>query len=244
MWQAWAQCFNSGKASSGVYSGLAHIMDGLARLEVAVSVSHLKQHNKELYSDAIRKLRKYASIDALNSVNASQLSQECEESINRLLMLDDVLPIIENRKVDLDFLASVKEDCESILNEMPNSGMNDTLSAHISYHLTQVIWAIDNFDVIGLEGLTRTYGTTAAELLRVKEMRGAKEPLARAWLKRSFVAVTALGTALVATGEGVEAVEKIITHSTNIIGIVWDDETPPTKGAQGLGVPKLTGPRN
>jgi len=219
MGTAWAEAFSVPEDSSRLYEALLQITQGLEQLETELDASPLKSANKDLYRGAISTLREYCKPRGLSRMTVEMLSKNVE-SIYRVQMLDDVLPLLDDRQVDADSLAEVRELIDDALRATAAPDIEPQLAAFLRLQLTRLLWAIDNVGVVGIEGLSRAFGSAAAELCRAEGMKGAKSETARAWFGVAKNALAILGGAVIFTGTASESADKAITHGAHIVEVL------------------------
>jgi hypothetical protein len=212
---AWAKMLNVKKSSFEYYTFLANISYSLDRLVIEIQRSHLKAASKDEYAAAVRSLRPYANIHQLRSLTIDNLKKETD-AFRLLTLLDDVLTPVANRKASDTELKEWQDTLRSLIEDAMTAFENETLRNFVTSELSYVLWSIKNYDIIGIEGISRAYGAMAAELARSRGMKGSQTAEARGWYKRAKRPLIALGIAVAASSTVVEQADSLLTHGGHI----------------------------
>jgi hypothetical protein len=223
MAQVIAETVNTNIGSIQFYQVLASAKANCDQLADDISASGLKQGSKNLYLGAVSSLAKYISIPSLNGVSNHLLRGEVQ-AFEYLTLVDDFLDPLDNRDIPKDFLANIGNQAQHMLDDLEESEIDPRLKAFLIKQVRQFIWSIQTFKIVGIEGLTRAWGSMAAEIARSKGMQGARKPDAENWYKRALPILGAIGLAVTSVSATVEQADNLLTHGSHIVAVVTGAE--------------------
>ncbi|HEX8468309.1 MAG TPA: hypothetical protein VF620_10945 [Allosphingosinicella sp.] len=226
----WAEMLEVSKSSFEYYISIASVARSLAELTAEISGSHLRPTSKTLYLDAVKSLGVYIQVDQLRSLTVDHLKQETD-AFRLLTLLDDVLMPNANREISVTDLSKWEEMLDKLIEDADETFQDEALRRFVTWQLSYLRWAIRNYDLLGVDGLSRAYGSVAAELARSQGMKGAQTGEARKWYQRAKKPLLALGVALAATSAAAEQADKLLDHGGSIFEAITgnDDEADGTK---------------
>ncbi len=178
-----------------------------------------------MYAGAAEALQQYLLVNRMRELTVSHLAAETD-AFRLLTLLDDVLAPTANRDVPESKLVEWENTLEELLDSAAEAFDNQALKAFVVRQLTSVQWAIRNFDLVGIEAVSRAYGAMAAELARSQGMEGAQSPKAATWFQRAKKPLLALGIGIAASSAVAEHTDKLITH----VGSIYEAVTGDAKG--------------
>lgn len=240
---AWARLLNVRKSSGEFYNVIGNIAGSLESLKSEIADSRLRDASKNTYVKAANVLTQYVETNRLRELTTNQLHGETD-SFRLLELLDDVLPPSGNRSITdktlAEWLATVQEMIDSAKSAISDS----VLRGFIIRQLAQLQWAINNYEFVGVEGISRSYGAMAAELARSTSMKGAQTAEARGWYQSAKKYVVALGVGIAATSVVVEKVDNLLTHGGHMYEAITDQTSDKPKVEKAAGTAIVSSSNN
>lgn len=231
---AWARLFNVSKSSGEFYDILGNIAGSLESLKSEISDSHLRDASKNTYVKAANILTQYVATNRLRELTTNQLHGE-SDSFKLLELLDDVLPPSGNRSITDKTLAEWLATVQEMIDSAKSAILDPVLRGFVIRQLAQLQWAINNYEFLGIEGISRAYGAMAAELARSTSMKGAQTAEARGWYQRAKKYVVALGVGIAATSVVVEKADNLLTHGGHMYEAITDQTSGKPKEEKSTG---------
>lgn len=219
----WASMLKVPKSSAEFYTTIGTVSNSLKQLVMEVNSSRLRDASKKLYTDAATELEKYVNVENLRSLTTDHIKKEAE-TFRLLTLLDDVLEPIASRAVSEKTLNEWDEELTSLIRSASEAIEDKTLLGFVVTQLTSLQWAVRNYDWLGVEGISRTYGAMAAELARSQSMKGAQTDKARSWHQRAKKPIIAIGISIAATSALVEQTDKLLTHGGHVYEVLAGKE--------------------
>ncbi len=219
--RAWAEMLAVGPSSDEFYIALSAISRSLVLLRSEIMESNLRPASKDMYLGAVDSIRQYVLIENMQSRTTNELKNETD-AFRLLTLLDDVLLPNANRLIQ----ESKLKEWKTVLVELQNSAKSAfddlTLRDFVIRQIVHLQWAVENYQYIGIDGISRAYGSTAAELARSQNMQGGQSDKSRSWYQRAKKPIVALGIAIAATSAVVEQADNLLEHGGNIYEAITD----------------------
>jgi hypothetical protein len=213
--QAIADVSQTSISSDRFYSVLAAVRSNCDQLTSDIQASSLKSGSKQLYVGAVAKLSAYISIAGVQSKNTDQLKQE-KQSFEYLTLVDDFLEPLDRREIPSGFYDDIRKKAQGLLDDLLEADMEPRLKAFLSSQLSQFLWSIQNYRILGIEGLSRAWGSVAAEIMRSQGHQGAGKPAAKKWFKKAGPVIGAIGLAVTSVSATVDKADNLLTHGGHI----------------------------
>ncbi len=229
--EAWAKLLDVPRSSPEYYSVLSSVARSIEALEAEIGESPLRDASKETYLDAAGQLALYVQTHRLRELTTGNLKAETD-AFRLLTLLDDVLPPTANRFVPKATLAEWLRTVQEMIDSSKKAISDPVLRGFVIRQLTQLQWAINNYEWLGIDGISRSYGAMAAELARSTSMKGAQTPEARSWYQRVKKPIIAMGVGIAATSAVVEQSDKLLTHGGHIYEAITAQVTEKPKAAK------------
>jgi hypothetical protein len=212
---AWAVSFDAEISSDEYYLGLGAISRSLAALHDEIDSSTLRHASKNMYLGAVLALQQYLEVTKIQSLTTDNLKNETD-SFRLLTLLDDVLEPNANRDMPKATLKAWTATIDELTESAEEAIEDATLRAFVVRQLHHLRWAIGNFKFIGIDGISRAYGSMAAEVARSQNMKGGQTDRARSWFQKAKAPIVAIGVAIAASSAMVEHADTLIEHGGNI----------------------------
>lgn len=231
---AWAELLNVPDSSAEFYEVIGALSRSLAHLKDEILVSSLRGPSREIYIGAVNSFARYLTVDGLNGATTNELRNE-HDAFRLLTLLDDVLRPIANRVVPDSLLSTWEQTLDELIEAADKAFEDVTLRRFVSYQLSSLKWAVQNFEWIGVDGISRAFGATTAELVRSQSMQGAQTDQARSWYQKAKAPLVAIGIAIAASSAVVEKADNLLQHGASIYEKITDEGA--AKPALGKTVP-------
>lgn len=216
---AWAEHFGTEIGSEQFFLGIAIVKRNLTQLIADIEASRLKARSQQLYIAAVNELVSFVSPHGMISATTSQIAK-LVSAFEYLTLVDDVLEPIDNRQVPKETISDLRKAMVELQADLDGADIDGRLKAFLRAQLANVLWALDHFDVVGIDGLSRTFGAAQAEIARSFGLAGASKPAAQAWYQKAWPKVVMIGTAITGLSVVVEKADNLLTHGGNIFGFV------------------------
>ncbi len=228
---AWAKMLGVRKSSFEFYTSIASVARSVAELEAEIMGSHLRPASKTEYQKAVKRLAAYVQVEQIRSLTVDHLKTETD-AFRLLTLLDDVLAPNANREIPRSTLEEWDQTLEKLTADAEAAFADEALRKFVVWQLSHLRWAIQNFDFLGIDGLSRAYGAVAAELARSQSMKGAQTGEARKWYTKAKKPLLAVGVAIAATSAVVQQADNLLTHGGHIYEVVTGqaDDSDTNKG--------------
>jgi hypothetical protein len=213
--QAWAATFDAEISSDEYYIALGAISRNLASLHDEIDKSGLREASKIMYLGAVGTLQQYLEVTKIQTLTTNDLKNETD-AFRLLTLLDDVLQQNSNRSIPKSALKEWTEAIDELIGTAEEAIADATLSAFVVRQLHHLRWAVGNYRFIGIDGISRAYGSMAAEIARSQGMQCAEADGARSWFQKAKKPIIALGVAIAASSAVVEQADNLIEHGGNI----------------------------
>jgi hypothetical protein len=227
---AWANHLHTSPGSPEFFQGIAQVASNLDRLKAEVEAATLSDKSRALYLDAVAIFRQFVSIGALANNTTAHIANQTE-SFNLLHLLEDVLPSLDVRVINPITLEAVKSDLEELAASLEDAEIDARLKAFLRRQIADLLWAVTNFDVIGLDGLSRVYGAVLSEVHRAAGMKGADAPAARSWLGKARAFGKKMGAGVIFASAVLGAADGAIEHGSHLIDFISGAEAAATAPA-------------
>ncbi|RSU45622.1 hypothetical protein BRX43_18235 [Sphingomonas sp. S-NIH.Pt15_0812] len=168
-----------------------------------------------MYLGAAGTLQNYVEVTKLQVLTTDELKKEAD-SFRLLTLLDDVLKPNANRDMPKATLKAWTASVDKLIESATDAIDDATLRAFVIRQLHHLRWAIGNYQFIGIDGISRAYGSMAAEVARSQNMEGGQTDSARSWFQKAKKPIVAIGVAIAASSAVVEQADKLIEHGGNI----------------------------
>jgi hypothetical protein len=221
--------FQVNVGSEQFFLALASIERKTTQLITDIRASAVKQASQELYVGAVSELRRFVNVSRLDSAKSNQLAAS-EQAFQYLTLIDDILAPLDHRDVPAETIDGLRSAVNELLDSLRKASVDERLKAFLLANLSNILWAIDNFKAIGIEGLCSTFGMAHAEIARSMGFRGASKPEAKSWFKKAWPALGAIGMTVTTASAVVEKSDNLLTHSESI----YDHLTGKPHAAQSL----------
>jgi len=212
---AWAEHLGTQVGSERFFLGLSLIRGKLDRLIIDIDASPLKERSKSLYKKAVNQLAEYTSIQSMQGNNIHSVRANTQ-AFEYLTLVDDFLVPLDHRDIPNEALASLRAQVIELRASLDDVEMDKRLKSFLITQFANLIWALDHFDAIGIEGLCRTFGASHAEFARSIGLTGASKPEALAWYKKAWPAFGAIGLAITSLSAVVEHTDNLLTHGESL----------------------------
>lgn len=219
MQDAFAAQTETSVGSNRFFLALAAAKANCDQLISDINASTLKQGSKNLYTGAVTTLSNYLTLGSLQSASNANLRNE-KQAFEYLVLVDDYLRPLDRRSVSEQFLDSLIARANEMLASLGESDVEPRLKAFLSAQISNFIWSVGNYRVLGIEGVTRAWGAMAAEIARSQGMTGSRRPEAQAWYKKALPVLGAIGLAVTSVSATVEKADNLLTHGSHIVSIV------------------------
>lgn len=196
---AWSELFGVEQDSGQFYSCIGAIRDDLARLAMDVEKSNIAPRSKQLCTEAINSINNFTSVSGLASLTRHNLIAQASH-FDRLQLISDVMPPLDSRGVDADVLQTARNLVKDLDDDLSGLDIDARLKAFLHSQTSELLWAIDNFQYVGINGLARTWGATVTEITRATGMKGAETNTAKSWLARARHVGKEIGNSIIFVG--------------------------------------------
>ncbi|MDR6115799.1 MULTISPECIES: hypothetical protein [unclassified Sphingomonas] len=213
--QAWAGLLDAEISSDEYYIALGAISRSLAALHDEIDNSGLRYASKQMYLGAASSFQQYLEVTRIQSLTTDNLKNETD-SFRLLTLLDDVLQPNAHRDMPKASLKQWTATVDDLIESAEEAIKDATLRAFVIRQLHHLRWAIGNYRFIGIDGISRAYGSMAAEIARSQNMKGGQTEEARSWFQKAKKPIIAIGVAIAASSAVVEQADNLIEHGGNI----------------------------
>lgn len=227
---AWANMLDVEISSDEYYTTLGAISRNLASLHDEIELSPLRDASKKMYLGAVAAFQQYVEVTKIKGSTTDQLKAETD-SFRLLTLLDDVLKPNASRDMPKATLKAWLATIDELILSADEALSDPTLNAFVIRQLHHLRWAVGNYRFIGIDGVSRAYGSMTAEIARSQNMKGGQTDGARSWYQKAKRPIVALGAAIAASSAVVEQVDNLVEHGGSIYEAVTDQTgTVPTDG--------------
>lgn len=227
MQEAFAAHTDTSIGSDKFFLALAAAKANCDQLITDINASSLKQGSKNLYTGAVTTLSNYLTLANLQGTINANLRNE-KQAFEYLVLVDDYLRPLDRRSVSDDFLDSLIARANEMLASLGESDVEPRLKAFLAAQISNFIWSVGNYRVLGIEGVTRAWGSMAAEIARSQGMTGSRKPEAQAWYKKALPVLGAIGLAVTSVSATVEQADNLLTHGEHIVKVVTGEGSDAT----------------
>jgi hypothetical protein len=221
---AWANLLSTSKSSEEFYSTIAAISKSVDSLVLEIQLSSLRQASKDMYVGAANTFKNYLLVQNMRSLTTDHVRAEVD-SFRMLTLLDDVLTPIAVRDIPPQTLHEWQSSLVALMNDAKSAISDETLRAFIVQQLSSLQWAVNNYQWIGIEGVSKTYGAMTAEIARSQGMRGGQNAETQKWYQRAKKPILKIGAAIVAASVVFEASDKLLTSGVHIFDLLTKSKT-------------------
>lgn len=231
MQDAFAYHTKTAVGSDKFFLALSAVKANCNQLIADISASALKQRSKDLYTGAVTTLSNYLTLPSLqNEINLNLRAET--QAFEYLALVDDNIKPLDRRDTSEDFLTGLGEQARKMLTDLEESGIEPRLKAFLAAQISNFIWCLANYRVLGIEGVTRGFGAMASEIARSQGMQGARKAEAQRWYSKVVPVLGAIGLAVTSVSATMEQADNLLTHSEHIVKVVTGAEhtdAPPEK---------------
>ena len=229
MGKAIAGKFDAPEGTERFYLVLASLRSKCDQLARDISASPLKESSKGLYLGAVATLSRYIGVDAMFDLSTDELRSE-SQAFQYLTLVDDFLAPLDFRVVPKPILIELGDKASSILADLQGAGLEPRLTAFLQAQISQFIWALQNYEALGIDGVSRAWGSMASELMRSQGMHGSTAPQAKSWFKKAVPIVGYIGVVVTTASATVERADNLLTHGSHIMEVLGHHSDPTVHG--------------
>lgn len=226
--QAWAKHFKVREGSEQFYLAIANVDRKIGQLRDDIEHSSLKQASKDLYLGAVNTFAQYVTLDGLMGTDTGQIANQTK-AFEYLALVDDFLKPLDHREFPEETLQELRSRIGELSAALEASDIEPRLKAFLRTHIANLLWAIDNYHSIGIEGVCRTFGSVHAEVVRSLGFHGAKSEAASGWFRKALPALGWIGMAITSASAVIEPADNLLTHGASIYRTLAGDA--PAEGA-------------
>lgn len=219
MLRVWGTQFHA-KSDGDLLVCLASLNDRADRIGAEIDEASLSDRSKRLYREALSTLQQFISLPAIFSSTTKGL-QNSRQEIDLLFLASDALPQTLEQEVNQLTLDSLVAELEQLIQETGKGDIDATLARLVCVQLSSLIMALRCYPTLGAEGVTKIYGSVAAELARLGNL--TPENATKTFLAKAIGAVKKIGAAVVWTGAVATGAHGLITDGSELLGIGGDD---------------------
>jgi hypothetical protein len=196
--EAWARVLNTPPYSADFYLGMSAIISKYDELEGAIQAADLDEVEARLYGRAATHLRQFIEPRTASQFSVAQL-RDAQSYIDTVYLARRVLPeqlVPEVNKITLDTISQAISELLAMLGECvppPDPKLERLLRAN----LATLMMAIASFDVLGANGVSRIFGTVAAEFTHFERTSPPTTETNSSLFKRAIAIVKQVGAAVV-----------------------------------------------
>jgi len=220
--EGWAVHFDVEEGSEQFYMAIAAVRRNIDQLRRDIEASPLKAGSKSLYVGAVNTFARYVTLAGLMETTTKEIAQHTQ-AFEYLTLVDDFLEPLDHRDVPKKTIEEIRDRIAGVLSDLDTVDMDDRLKAFVRSQISTLLWAIDHFNLIGIDGVCRTYGAAHAEIMRSFGFRGAKSPAAQGWFKKALPALAVVGGVITTASAVVEHTDNLLTHGESIYHFIAGD---------------------
>lgn len=191
----------------------------------------MRPTSKQTYLTSVAAIELFVQYGPLSSHIVQHVEQQ-RGHLTRLELLDDVLHPLGHRAVQSATLKDWMQQLSDLVT-FASAIEADPLRAFVIRHLSSVQWAVQNYDVVGIDGISRAYGAMVAEVVRSQGMAGADRPGAKDWYGKGKKVLVALGISIAASSAVVQQADNLLTHGEHIYQSIGAEDGKGAAGAVG-----------
>ncbi len=217
----WANLFRADLDSPEYFQGILQISLKFDQLSRELDALESSERSKTLYTSSTAKLRNYITVGYMSSQSCSHIIS-VKESIDILFIAGEILTKSESGAVNQITLNAIHAELQEMLTSLEEADIDKRLKSFLKVQISQLIFAIISFDVIGIDGLSRVCGSVSSELIRSHTMAGSSAPAAQSWLKGTLAFMKRVSTSVVWLSATAEGADKALEHGGNLLDFAQD----------------------
>jgi hypothetical protein len=219
---AWAKVFNRSVNESGLLEAVNTIALGLDQLTAAVGGSAFDDTLKAQSETNIGQLRQFVTFPLLYEAGPQNMRDPTvSAAISNIILLEAIAGEPLNRVIPENYIADFQQKVVTLLAEVDALPVPPQVIALLKENLSRIVWALGSYDLLGVEGLSRIFGSATSEIFR-SAPEVAKSAQGRAFMGKAVKVTKAIATAIIVIGglaQGTETITDMADHARMLLTV-------------------------
>jgi hypothetical protein len=219
---AWARHVNTDPESPEFLESLAATTRKFRQLRTEIEAAAMSDRARNHLLGAVDTLSRYATTPMLGQPSSVLGGQT--QAFEYLELMNDLLTPLEGRDLDKKTIKDLTAEANALLTSLNAVDMDPRLKAFLALQISNLIWALRSHHVLGIDGVSRTFGAVAAEMSRAQGMQGAAKPAAKSWFKQAGRHIKNIGIGLAVVTTVVDKADNLLTDGLHLAGLITGGE--------------------
>jgi hypothetical protein len=215
--EVWARYWGTRYGTSEFWFAYANYKGKLDTLSELLVFYSKDPRSLELFVSAVARLA--AHYDVVYLRNEVRNLAQLDETFNIVHLASTVLPVHGSKRVEPVTIDAIAEDIADLLKQLDEASIEPQIKAFLKVNFVFLQWAIKNYRQIGIDGLSKAYGSVASEFMRVYSDQ-EPEKKAEPWWGKAKKNLKLIGEGVLWTEKLAGGAEKLLSHADDVIGII------------------------
>lgn len=216
--QYWAEKLGCPQQSADLCLTLSAMLAKTETIKSLLEEANLTERTKSLYGSALSTCAQFVHPQMIHSLQCANVAQN-RQQVELLYLAADTLPkgmAPDPADISLDqFISEVSE----MLDDLGRVDMDPLLRRLLATQLSTLLMALHAYPTLGISGVTRIFGATAAEIARLDRTIPPEKGETKSIFQKVIKVAVKLGAALAWANAFSGNVDGLLTHGSEILGL-------------------------
>ena len=213
--ELWAQYWGANYGSAEFWFAYAKYKTKLENLAVLLEKYSKDERSKALFVGAVSRLTGFFT--PLYMQNAVSNLTQLDETFNIIHIASAMIPDVPKAKIEAATIDAIREDVSNLIAELDGVEMELQLKLFLKSNFTFLRWAINNYDKVGIDGLSKAYGMVASEFMRAWGDQNTEPAKAEPWWQNAKAKLKLIGEGVIWSEKFASGADKLLTHADDIV---------------------------